>query len=126
MDNPYQFGLLALTHLLISADGTVDEHELDAMKIIKEREKIADSFFENFTTSIQGKKERDIFQLGIEAINQCSLEEKLRVFVTLYKLAEVDGRVHVKEIRLLLFSIKVTGIEFQDVVNKALVTPSLL
>jgi hypothetical protein len=44
----------------------------------------------------------------------------------LYKLSEVDGRVHVKEIKLLLYSIKLTGVEFEDLVLKAMATPPLL
>ncbi len=126
MDQSYPFGLLALTHLLIGADGTIDNLETNALKIIRQRENISDEFFREFTAHIAGRNERDIFQDGMEALNRCSHEEKLKVFVILYKLSEVDGRVHVKEIRLLLYSIKKAGIDFQDVVNKALVTPSLL
>ena len=52
-------------------------------------------------------------------INRCTEEEKLNAFVHLYKMSEVDGRVHVKEVRLLLYSIKMAGIEFNDVVTRA-------
>ena len=126
MDQPYPFGLLSLTHLLIGADGTIDSHELNAMEIIRKRENISDDFFNRFQEYLKDRSERDIFHDGINAINKCTPEEKLKVLVILYKLSEVDGRVHVKEIRLLLYSIKMAGIEFQDVVNKALSTPSLL
>jgi len=34
-------------------------------------------------------------------------------------MSEVDGSVHVKEVRLLLYSIKSAGIEFDDVVREA-------
>jgi len=47
-------------------------------------------------------------------MRNCSI---LKAFVTLYKISEIDGRVHVKEVRLLLYSIKMTGIEFDDVVE---------
>ena len=49
-------------------------------------------------------------------------QEKLNAFVHLYKLSEVDGSVHVKEVRLLLYSIKMAGIEFNDVVERATVS----
>jgi hypothetical protein len=39
--------------------------------------------------------------------------------VHLYKLSEADGLVHVKEVRLLLYSIKMVGVEFNDVVARA-------
>ena len=126
MNPNYQLGLLCLAHLLISADGVVDEQELKALGIIRKKEKISDNVYVKFEKVIEGKKERELFQKGIELINLCTDEEKLKVFAMLYKLSEVDGRVHVKEIRLLLYSIKLTGVEFDDVVTKATSLPSLL
>jgi uncharacterized tellurite resistance protein B-like protein len=126
MNPNYQLGLLCLAHLLISADGIVDHQELDALRTIKKNEKITDDLYKKFEKIIEEKKERELFQKGIELINLCTDDEKLRVCATLYKLSEVDGRVHVKEIRLLLYSIKLVGVEFDDVVNKAIKLPSLL
>lgn len=126
MDHYYQSGLLYLTHLLISADGTIDEDEVKALELIRKRENIPAPFFEKFLQDIEGKKERELFQLGIDTLNHCSDEEKLRVFVILYKLAEVDGRVHLKEIKLLLYALRLAKIEFEQVVNKALTTPPLI
>jgi uncharacterized tellurite resistance protein B-like protein len=126
MNKNYQLGLLCLTHLLIGADGVIDENEMDAMKMIRDREAISDQVFTDFEIAIRHRKEREIYQKGIDLINQCSDSEKLKVFVTLYKLSEVDGRVHVKEIRLLLYSIKLTGIDFDDVVTRAMATPSII
>lgn len=119
MNKNYQFGLLYLVHLLMSADGVVDEHETEALTKIKTTEQIPDSVFAEFKKAIAQKKGRDIYQTGIDFMNQCTDEEKLRAFVILYKMSEVDGSVHVKEVRLLLYCIKVTGIEFDDVVAKA-------
>ena len=65
------------------------------------------------------------FSLGIELINKCSDEEKLEAFVHLYKMSEVDGKVHAKEVRLMLYSIKKAKIEFSDVVGRAKQTKSL-
>ena len=115
----YQIGLLYLVHLLISADGIVDENEKKALKKVRDKENIPDSILEEFQTDVASKKERDIYQEGIEMINKCSKEEKLKAFVHLYKMSEVDGRVHVKEVRLLLYSVKMAGIEFNDVVTRA-------
>ena len=126
MDHSFHSALLHLTHLLISADGTIDEHEVKALELIRERENIPSTFFADFVKTIDGKKERDLFQAGIDSINRCTDEEKLRVFVILYKLAEVDGRVHLKEIKLLLYALRLAKIEFEEVVTKALASPSLL
>jgi uncharacterized tellurite resistance protein B-like protein len=126
MNKDYQQGLLCLTHLLVCADGIIDDQETDAIKIIKDKEGISNEVFFEFEQFIVNKKEREIYDFGINLINRCSDSEKLKVFVTLYKLSEVDGRVHVKEIRLLLYSIELTGVEFNDVVNHAMAAPSLM
>ena len=115
----YQLGLLHLVRLLISADGVIDEKERKALMRIKESEQIPDDLFNNFESTISTKKEREIYEQGIKLINECPDEEKLKAFVHLYKLSEVDGSVHVKEVRLLLYSIKMAGIEFDDVVRLA-------
>ena len=119
MNKNYQLALLYLVHLLMSADGVVDENETKELHKIKTREGIPDSTFNEFKTAISEKKGRDIYQTGIEYMNLCSDEEKMKAFVILYKMSEVDGSVHVKEVRLLLYCIKVSGIEFDDVVAKA-------
>jgi uncharacterized tellurite resistance protein B-like protein len=115
----YQLGLLYLVHLLMSADGVVEENETQALNSIKIKEGISESVFDEFKDAIRTKRGREIYQAGIEYMNLCTDEEKLRAFVMLYKMSEVDGRVHVKEVRLLLYCIKVSGIEFDDVVAKA-------
>ncbi|HMV07815.1 MAG TPA: TerB family tellurite resistance protein [Cyclobacteriaceae bacterium] len=119
MNRNYQLGLLYLVHLLMSADGVVDENETQALNSIKSKEGISESIFDEFKEAIRTKRGREIYQTGIEYMNRCTDEEKLRAFVILYKMSEVDGRVHVKEVRLLLYCIKVSGIEFDDVVAKA-------
>lgn len=122
----YQLGLLCLTHLLIGVDGVVEENETMALEAIRKKEKIPDALYTEFKSLIKTKRERELFEVGTTLIGECSHEEKLRAFVNLYKLSEVDGRVHVKEIRFLLYSIKLVGIEFDEVAAKALITPSLL
>jgi len=115
----YQLGLLYLTHLLINADGVIDEKEESALMKFKGTEEISDDVFIQFGIEVKEKKEREIYQRGIEMINECTDEEKLNAFVHLYKMSEADGRVHVKEVRLLLYSIRLAGVEFDDVVKKA-------
>ena len=116
--NP-QLGLLYLAHLLISADGIIDAKEYQALSKIKTKESISDHDFKKFEEAVKGKRERDIYREGIEMMNNCTDEEKLNAFVHLYKMSEIDGRVHVKEVRLLLYTIKNAGIEFNDVVARA-------
>lgn len=114
-----QLGLLYLSHLLIGADGSIDEKEFQALSKIKDKESVSDSLFKEFELAVTGKDERDIYKAGMELINSCTDEEKLNSFVHLYKLSEIDGRVHVIEIRLLLYTIKNAKIEFNEVVARA-------
>lgn len=115
----YHLGLLYMVHLLISSDGEISDLERKAMSEIRKRERIPDDTFEEFTSHISSKKERDIYHGGIDYLNMCSDNEKLEAFAHLYRLSEADGSVHVKEVRLLLYSIRMAGIEFNDVVDYA-------
>ena len=90
MKKDYHLGLLYLVHLLVSADGVVDETELKALQNIRKREKITDDVFSEFEQSVKVKKEKDIYQQGIEYLNKCDDEEKLNAFVFLYKMASCD------------------------------------
>lgn len=114
-----QLGLLYIAHLLISADGVIDHNEYQALQKLKDLESIPDAVFKEFEAGVMGKTERDIYKAGVDLLNECSDHEKLNVFAELYNLSDVDGRVHVKEVRLLLYTIKSSGIEFNDVVTQA-------
>ncbi|MBT1685355.1 hypothetical protein [Dawidia soli] len=122
----YHLGLLYLVRLLIDADGITDTMELAALQAIKDRENIPEEIFEQFEEEARGLSYQELYTAGIDLINACSYEEKLRTFGVLYRLSEVDGRVHLKEIRLLLNSIKTAGLEFDAVVNVAKAMPVIL
>lgn len=118
-NNSYHLGLLYMIHLLISSDGEVSPDEEKALHAIKDKEGISNELFLEFKKNVQEKREREIYQAGIETLNQCTDQQKLDAFAHLYRLSEADGNVHVKEVRLLLYSIRMTGIEFNDVVEHA-------
>ena len=119
MSKNYQLGLLHLVQLVISADGVIDRREEEAFKTIRNAEKISDDVFDSFIHQAKTKKERDIYLDGIKLINNCEDDEKIKAFVHLYRLSESDALIHVKEIRLLLYSIKLSGVEFNDVIEMA-------
>jgi uncharacterized tellurite resistance protein B-like protein len=115
----YHLGLLYMVHLLISSDGEISDGEKSALDGIRKREGVPDEVFNEFKDHVLTKKEKEIYQGGIEYLNKCSDEEKLEAFAHLYRLSEADGNVHVKEVRLLLYSIRMAGIDFNDVVDYA-------
>jgi len=115
----YHLGVLYLMRLLINADGIVDMSENDVLNKVKKYEGIPEPTLIEFEKDVLNKKEKEVYQTGIDHINLCSDEEKMNAFVHLYKMSEADGRVHVKEVRLLLYSIRQAKIEFNEVVAKA-------
>ena len=115
----YHLGVLYLMRLLINADGIIDISENNALNTVKKHENIPESTLIEFEKDVLNKGEKEVYQSGIDYINLCSDEEKMNAFVHLYKMSEADGRVHVKEVRLLLYSIRQAKIEFNDVVAKA-------
>jgi hypothetical protein len=115
----YQLGLLHFIHVLVNVDGVVDDRERKVIQGIRGEENIPDSLYSEFEITVSRYTEQEIYYRGVELLNQCSEEEKLCAFVHLYRLAEADSLVHVKEVRFLLYGIKVTRIEFEDVVLSA-------
>ncbi len=111
----FQLGLLHFVHLLVMVDGAIDQREKAAIRKIKLEEKIPDWVFDDFEETVADKTEREIYEDGIALLNRCNEEEKLCAFVHLYRLAEADDAVHVREVRFLLYSLKATKIEFEDV-----------
>ncbi len=125
MNENYQLGLFYLLHLLASSDGYIDDIELQAMQEVKKLENIPDEVYQKFEQIIASKKEREIFEAGLEFLNRCSPQEKLRAFSLIYKISDVDGLLHAKEVRLLLYATKLTGVDFDQVVASANQLPSL-
>jgi len=111
----YQLGLLYLSHILISADGVIHDEEQKALVRFKEEEKIPQSVYDEFQRDVQSKKLSIIYQRGLDMINACTVEEKKKAFTHLFKLCAVDGSIHVKEVKLLLYSAKLTDADLKDV-----------
>ena len=118
-DKSFHLGLLYLTHLLINADGFVNEEEERALQKIKEKEKIPLDVFKEFIEDVKTKTTKSIYNDGVALLNKCDDTTKLNALAHMYKLTEIDGSVHVKEVRLLLYAIKMTAVEFDDVVMAA-------
>jgi len=110
----------------VNSDGILDVNEKIAMRKICEFENIPENYLLDFVAEVAGHPEREIFNIGHEEIENCTDEEKIKVFAWLHRISEVDGDVHVKEVRFLLYSIKRAGIEFEDVIEAAGKFPSLI
>jgi hypothetical protein len=60
-----------------------------------------------------------VYQLGIDSLNACTEDLKTRAFVRMYQMAMADGVIHVKEVRLLLYAVKITHVDINTVVKLA-------
>ncbi len=111
----YQLGLLHLTHILLNADRRMDERKKKAVLELQQDEQISKWVIDDFHERIHLKSEREIFQQGVEYLNQCNKEEKLVALAHLYHLVEADKALSMNEVRLLLYSLNVNDTEFKDV-----------
>ena len=114
----HQQALLFLTYLLVYSDGEFDDNERRAIKYICDVEGISEEAYQEFLIDSQDLSEREIFEKGLSLVETCSEEDKISVFVWLYKLSEADGKVHAKEVRFLLYSLRRASTSF-DVVKEA-------
>src|SRR6267154_5344552 len=115
----YQLGLLHFAQLLVTVDGFIDDREKSAINSLLKEEHIPEEVYNDFQKLVKSKSERELYDRGVKLLSQCSEEEKLSALVHLYRLSEIDNNVHVKEVRLLLYSLKATNVEFEDVVLSA-------
>ena len=115
MKKNYQLGLLHIVHSLINTDGRIDDREMEIILKIKKEENIEDAVFLEFSRSIALTKSQEIYKRGLALLTDCKEEEKLCAFVYLFKLAEADDTISMKEIRLLMEALQVTNVDFKDV-----------
>ena len=123
--NTRQKSILYLTYLLVYSDGEFDESERSAIKFICQEEGISENDYQAFLIDVQELSEKDLFDTGVDLIEGCSEENKTSVFVWLYKLSEADGKVHAKEVRFLLYSLRRANIDFDAVKKAAEVFPPI-
>ena len=115
----FQLGLLHLLHLIVNVDGHIDDREREAMKKIRVEENIQDIVYKDFESKIKTATEDSIYEDGIAHLAKCTDDERLTVFVHLYKLAEADANISPKEIRFLFYGLKETKLSFEDIVMSA-------
>jgi uncharacterized tellurite resistance protein B-like protein len=113
--NYYQKGLLFLTYLLINTDKEISDNELYYLHKMRVEEGISDETFADHFKSLLGKIEQEIYQIGIDAINLCTNDQKLRIFDRLYQMALSDKVLRVKEVRFILYATKLTQVDVSNV-----------
>jgi len=123
--NHYHNGLLLLAYLITAADGILDDLEKQALEKIAQHEGIDLQHLENFIKYAKALPEKSVYNQGLDELAECSADQKLRAFCWLYRLSEVDGEVHVKEVRFLMYSLRQAGLELDEVIREKDKFPSL-
>jgi hypothetical protein len=113
----YDRGLLYITYLLINSDEEISENELYFLHKMRVEEGISDEIFADHFKSLLEKNEQEIYQIGIDSINRCSDDQKLKIFARLYQMALVDKILRVKEVRFILYAVKITQVDINVVVQ---------
>ncbi len=119
-NNPnFNTGLLFITYLLMSSDQEISENELDYLDSVRLDAGINEEEFRAFYNSAFGKSERELYQIGMEAINKCSDAEKVQIFVRLYGMALADEMLRVKEVRFILYATRMAAVSMERVIEMA-------
>ena len=116
-ENHFSNGLLFLSYLVIASDGVIEEMEIVALNKICEHEGVSLTHLSNFIRYCKVLPEQDVYNKGLDELGMCNDEEKLRAFAWLYRLSEADGMLHVKEVRFLMYSLRGTEIELEDIIS---------
>ncbi len=121
----FHLSLLYFAHLLVNADEVVDPIELKSIKEISKHENVNENTFKEFTEAVSYLPENLIYEKAVDAIQVCSHSQKLKTFAWLYKLSEVDGNIHEKEVKFLLYSVKYAGLELEDTIEASKQLPAI-
>lgn len=103
----------------MDSDQEISENELNYLDSVRLEAGINDDQFRAFYNSAIGKTEREIYQIGIDAINQCTDTEKVQIFVKLYGMALADQVLRVKEVRFILYATRMADVSMERVMEMA-------
>tara|TARA_Y100000389_G_C17444660_1_gene510819 strand:+ start:315 stop:1034 length:720 start_codon:yes stop_codon:yes gene_type:complete len=109
----FQLNLLALSALIIKADGKIEQKELDFVRsffIVQYGKERADSIFRTFNTQIK-KKTQHLDQLTRIFVQQTAYETRLQILHFLFGIANADGNI--SDIELQKLSQVATGMRLR-------------
>jgi hypothetical protein len=116
IDN-YHKGLLFVTYLLINSDKEISDNEMYYLHKMRVEEGMSDRMFAEHFKSLIGKSEEEIYQIGIDSLNHCPYKYKVRAISKLYNMALTDKVLRTREIRFILYAIKLSHLEVDSVIN---------
>ena len=94
-------GLVALYHLLINADGHVNEKELRMGRVMKKHEKINDWEFNYHLRKVAGLTNNQIINICIESLKKCDYNDQVKAIAWMSLIANSDGFMAPEEWKLI-------------------------
>jgi len=99
----YFGGLVTLYHLLITADGHVDEKELRMGELMKKHENIDDWEFNYYLEKVQEMEEKEIIAQCVENLKKCDDDWKIKCIAWMSLIANSDGFMAPEEWKLIYY-----------------------
>ena len=97
----YFGGLVALYHLLINADGHVDEKEIRMGDLMKKHENIDDWEFNYHLNRIAGQDKDKIISDCVSSLNKCEYDLQIKCIAWMSLIANSDGFMAPEEWKLI-------------------------
>ena len=103
IDNKINYieGLVSLYHLLINADGHVDDKELKMGELMKTHEKIDDYMFDFYLNKISTQENEVVFDACVNSLNKCEHDWKVKCIAWMSLIANSDGFMDPEEWKLI-------------------------
>jgi len=97
----YYAGLVSLYHLLINADGHVDDKELKMGQLMKKHENMDDWEFNYHLRKVAEKKKEELISECVLSLKKCDYELKIRCIAWMSLIANSDGFMAPEEWKLI-------------------------
>lgn len=116
--NNYHKGLFFITYLLLNSDQVISDDELAYLHKVRIEEGIDDHVFSEYFNTVLERSEKEIYHAGIEALNSCPEEYKLRAVERLMAMAYADKAFKPRQVRFVLYSLALSQTKLDRILNQ--------
>ena len=99
----YLSGLVTLYHLLINADGFVDDKEIVMGELMKKHENIDEWEFDNHLNLISDLDQKQIVNNCVASLHKCDHDSKVKCVAWMSLIANSDGFMAPEEWKLIYY-----------------------
>ncbi len=99
----YFSGLVSLYHLLIHADGLIDEKEIEIGMLMKKYKNIEEWEFNYYLDKFSSQEKEKTIEDYLNALNDCDYELKIKCIAWMSLIANSDGFMASEEWKLIYY-----------------------